>query len=189
MSKYEPLGQFLAKLKADHWRPTFLELERVLTTKLPAAARKNAAWWQGEIGHARAWLDSGWRIDAVDFDKQAVAFSRSAAQAADAYLPGWRDKAEAMRDRAEAAYDDAAEQVREHPLAAIAVSAATAFAFGIAVGYLLVRSTRDPEPAIQVPEGFLANAEHRARRALSGIASGLHDLEDAVSERVRKLRS
>ncbi len=186
MSKYESLGQFLDKLKAEQWRPTFLELERVLASKLPAAAGKNAAWWKAEIGHARAWLDSGWKVDAVDLEKQVVSFSRTAAraagEAADAYVPGWRDKAEAGRDAA-------VDQLREHPLTAVAASAATAFALGIALGYLLVRSTRSPEPVIELPEGFLATAESRARRALSGLAAGLHELEDAVSERVRKLRS
>ena len=85
MSKYEPLNQFLSRLQADYWRPTFLELERILEFKLPAAARKSAGWWEKDSGvsrHAHAWTDAGWKVESVDVEKERVTFTRAEGAAA-----------------------------------------------------------------------------------------------------------
>ena len=87
MSKYEPLSQMLGKLKADYWRPTFLELERILEFKLPASARKNDIWWKAEPGgrhtHAHAWSAAGWKVQDVNVDKEKVTFVRHGAEPED----------------------------------------------------------------------------------------------------------
>ena len=78
MSKYQPLADHLARLKADEWRPTFHELERTLGFELPQAARK-PSWWNNEgSGHVTTWTASGWEVDPerVDVEGEHVTFRR-----------------------------------------------------------------------------------------------------------------
>jgi len=177
MSKYDPLHRFFQRLEAEHWRPTFMELERMLGFDLPAGARKKRGWWEASAAgnsHARAWTDAGWRVQDVDLEQQAVNFVRARERAEEAVHD--------MRERLSEASGAAVAQVREHPLAAAGISAGAAFAAGVALGYLLMRATRDPEPAV------VHNAETQARRALAALTSGLHAVEEAITERVRHLR-
>jgi hypothetical protein len=194
MSKYEPLNQFLGKLKADYWRPTFLELERILEFKLPASARKHDIWWLAEPGgrqtHAHAWSAAGWKIQDVNVDKEKVTFVRNGA-ASEAAMDEATRLADALRERAAQARewgmeqrDAAAQQLKDHPLTAVGVSAGLAFAAGMALGYLLVRSAEpEPEPV------YGSRAEELARRALAGLTTRVHDLEDVVRDRIERLRA
>ncbi|HTI66806.1 MAG TPA: hypothetical protein VL460_04575 [Caulobacteraceae bacterium] len=164
VSKYEPLGQFLGRLDAEHWRPTFLELERHLGFDLPASARRRTAWWANSAGGAkspaRAWLDRGWTVEKVDLAKGVVSFAKSPDGAAAPAPPqpeaGARarlaEAAEAAKLRAQGAKDWAAERtdkaadlVRARPGLSVGAGAAFAFAAGVAVGLLLMprRSRRD----------------------------------------------
>ena len=68
MSKYSPLSDHFASLTQDTWRPTFTDIELLLGSTLPKAARQ-PAWWIGEgKAHQRAWLDQGWRLDDIVAD-------------------------------------------------------------------------------------------------------------------------
>ncbi len=218
MSKYEALNQALGKLKADYWRPTFLELERILEFKLPASARKNDIWWKAEPGgrhaHAHAWSAAGWKVQDVSVDKEKVTFVRDGAPVEDEEDDTVR-LADALRERAAQARewgaeqrDAAAEQLKSHPLTAIGVSAGVAFGIGLALGYLLVRDSEpEPEPlpvygsraeafarhaldALQSKrEAYSGRAEEVARRAISGLTARVHELEDIVRERIERLRA
>lgn len=76
-SKYEPLGKFLEHLEADEWRPTLLELERILGFELPGTAKKQKRWWsEGGGSHAKVWTDAGWAAEAPDLEKESVHFRR-----------------------------------------------------------------------------------------------------------------
>lgn len=80
MSKYEALPQFLARLESAEHRMSFREIERVLGFKLPESAYEYEAWWSNNgtgHSHARAWLESGWRTEAVDLANRHVTFRRS----------------------------------------------------------------------------------------------------------------
>jgi len=80
MSKYEALPQFLAGNDRSMYRMSFREIENVLGFKLPNSAYEHEAWWSNnETGHshARAWLKSGWRTEAVDLAGRKVTFRRS----------------------------------------------------------------------------------------------------------------
>jgi hypothetical protein len=82
MSKYEALPQFLAGLKGATHRLSFRQVERVLGFKLPESAYEYEAWWSNNgrgHSHARAWIEAGWRTEAVDLAGKVVTFSRSAA--------------------------------------------------------------------------------------------------------------
>lgn len=80
MSKYEALSQFLGRAGEAARRMSFGDIERILGFKLPNSAYKHEAWWSNnETGHshARAWLKSGWRTEAVDLAKRQVTFRSS----------------------------------------------------------------------------------------------------------------
>ena len=218
MSKYEPLNQFLGNLQADYWRPTFLELERILEFKLPAGARKNDAWWKADAAgrhtHAHAWSAAGWKVQDVNLDKQKVTFVRDGAAVEDGedettrLADAWRDRAAQAREWSLDQRDAAAEQLKAHPLAALGVSAAVDFGAGLAIGYLLVRRDEpeaEPEPvhgsraealarhALEAlaskREAYGGRAEAAARRALGGLTARVHELEDVIRERIERLRA
>jgi hypothetical protein len=86
MSKYEALPQFLARKDQTARRMSFSEIESILGFRLPKSAYKHEAWWsnnQTGHSHARAWLQSGWRTEAVDLTERQVTFRRSLLQKAD----------------------------------------------------------------------------------------------------------
>ena len=217
MSKYEPLSETLTKLKADYWRPTFLELERILESKLPASARKNDMWWKAEAGgrhtHAHAWSAAGWKVQDVNIDKEKVTFvrdgqaSEGAEDEATRLAEIWRDRANQAREWGMEQRDAAAEQLKAHPFAAIGVSVGVTFALGLALGYLLVRQSEpEPEPlpvygsraeelarkaldALSRRDAYRGRAEEVARHAIGGLAARVHELEDLVRERIERLRA
>src|SRR3972149_6702108 len=80
MSKYEPLPQFLASAHGAMKRLSFAEIERILGFKLPKSAYEHEAWWSNNAtghSHARAWMQAGWRTEAVDLAGRKVTFQRS----------------------------------------------------------------------------------------------------------------
>jgi hypothetical protein len=79
MSKYEALPQFLASARGSMQRLSFSEIERVLGFKLPKSAYEYEAWWSNNPtghSHSRAWIDAGWRTEAVDLSGRKVTFQR-----------------------------------------------------------------------------------------------------------------
>lgn len=81
MSKYEALPQFLARADRAVRRMSFKEIEGILGFKLPKSAYEHEAWWSNNAtghSHARAWLELGWRTEAVDLAGRKVTFRRSA---------------------------------------------------------------------------------------------------------------
>lgn len=77
---YQPLCDHLQKLGTARATLSFAEIERILGRALPASARKHRAWWSNEQSgthpHARAWMDAGWHVSAVDFNAGRVDFAR-----------------------------------------------------------------------------------------------------------------
>ena len=79
--KYNPLENYLAILPASRGevRLSFEHIERMLNDKLPPSA-KQSAWWSNETEgshvQARAWMDAGWKVDAVNFSQKWVRFVR-----------------------------------------------------------------------------------------------------------------
>lgn len=79
MSKYEALPQFLASVGGAAHRMSFNEIERVLGFKLPKSAYQHEAWWSNNAtghSHAKAWLQSGWRTEALDLAARKITFQR-----------------------------------------------------------------------------------------------------------------
>jgi hypothetical protein len=79
MGKFTPLYVYLsALLNSDSFiHLSFLDIERIIQAPLPPAAHKYRAWW-GNGGHAHAsnWMDAGWLVDQVDFEKERISFRR-----------------------------------------------------------------------------------------------------------------
>lgn len=79
MSKYAPLGTFLAGRLDDEIPLSFGEVERILGFRLPDSARNWPAWWSNNPGAhvgVRVWRDAGWKTSRVDLGSERVTFVR-----------------------------------------------------------------------------------------------------------------
>lgn len=77
--KYVPLARHLLNAAAAKQDVTlrFRQVEEILQTPLPPAARKFRPWWGNETsGHvqAAAWLAVGWRVGKVSLQDETVTF-------------------------------------------------------------------------------------------------------------------
>jgi hypothetical protein len=79
--KYAPLTNYLKAMPRDKWSATFGEIERLLKFNLPPSAHRHDAWWGnsrcGNHSQAKAWLDAGWTVVAVDRAARRVDLARS----------------------------------------------------------------------------------------------------------------
>jgi len=77
--KYDKLRGYLAEQSSSGWRTTFGEIERVLSSELPASARRHQAWWGNDKRHvqARAWLQAGWKTTDLDLSSEKVTFVKA----------------------------------------------------------------------------------------------------------------
>jgi CBS domain-containing protein len=59
---------------------SFQEIEALIGSELPFAAREHSSWWKNdpfERPQAKAWMQQGWRVESVDFAAQTVNFRRT----------------------------------------------------------------------------------------------------------------
>ena len=86
MGKYAPLGDFLRKQRVSRIPMTFVEIERLIGTKLPKS-QQYPAWWSNNPFNnvmTQVWLDAGYKTEEVDVEGRKVVFCRSARLARDA---------------------------------------------------------------------------------------------------------
>ncbi len=79
MGKYDPLRRYMSALMQPEWTAGFDELGEILGKPLPPSASEHRTWWAnhgGQMVHQQAWLDAGWRVDAVDLSRRQVVFRR-----------------------------------------------------------------------------------------------------------------
>jgi hypothetical protein len=79
MSKYEPLGKYLAQQSRSHVPMTFGEIERLLGKRLPPS-KSNRAWWSNNPTNnvmTRQWLDAGYETESVDIAAEKLVFRRA----------------------------------------------------------------------------------------------------------------
>lgn len=78
--KYKPLREYLSGLPKAKTDVTlrFAEIEKIIGAKLPRSASDYQAWWSNQSHgvQAPAWTDAGFVVDAVDFGRKIVRFSR-----------------------------------------------------------------------------------------------------------------
>lgn len=77
MGKYEPLYKYLIKSEEPNLCLVFAEIEKILGDKLPASAYVHRQWWANNKSKGRqanAWIDAGYKIENINFNKQTVLF-------------------------------------------------------------------------------------------------------------------
>lgn len=77
--KYYPLYQYLLAQQQPKVLLTFDHIEKILGAALPNSAYKHQAWWgntrSGTYIQSAAWLEAGFRVDAIEFGKM-IEFTR-----------------------------------------------------------------------------------------------------------------
>ncbi|RCJ39852.1 transcriptional regulator [Nostoc punctiforme NIES-2108] len=76
-SKYQPLLEFLRGSDQDEITLSFVEIETLIKDTLPNSAKSKSAWWSNRSKgalQALSWIEAGYRVGDVDFDKQCVTF-------------------------------------------------------------------------------------------------------------------
>jgi len=81
--KYLPLYNYLQRSGRKEITISFEIVERVLKSTLPISSRISRGWWSNRVKgglQSRAWLDAGYRVVAVDFNKAEVTFQQAASK-------------------------------------------------------------------------------------------------------------
>ncbi|MCC5622187.1 DNA-binding transcriptional regulator [Nostoc sp. CHAB 5715] len=76
-SKYQPLLEFLRGSEQNEITLSFAEIETLIKDTLPNSAKSKRAWWSNRSKgalQASAWIEAGYRVEDVDFDKQQIKF-------------------------------------------------------------------------------------------------------------------
>lgn len=73
-SKYYPLYQYLQQSGEQEVTLTFTAVESLLTSPLPASARKQRGWWSNR--DSSVWLSAGYEVVDLDLDEERVVFRR-----------------------------------------------------------------------------------------------------------------
>ena len=84
MGKYEPLGQYLRKQRAQEVPLTFREIEKITGVKLPPKAQHHRAWWSNNPDNnvmTKVWLAAGFESAQVDMEGRKLVFRRVATTA------------------------------------------------------------------------------------------------------------
>ena len=78
MEKYQPLKQYLEHADRTHAVSLmFVQIESILGDDLPPSAKRHLAFWANNAKrhvHAVGWLDTGWKVQSVDFIRRVVVF-------------------------------------------------------------------------------------------------------------------
>ena len=78
-SKYDPLGEFLARCETTEAPMSFAEIEKVIGAPLPPKAVNHPAWWSNNTSNntmTKVWLDAGYRSERVDVAARRLVFRR-----------------------------------------------------------------------------------------------------------------
>ena len=75
-SKYDKLRAHLANSTDAELTLSFAAIGEIIGEPLPASAKKLRPWWSNDYTHAqgRSWLDAGWMVSKVRFDREDVLF-------------------------------------------------------------------------------------------------------------------
>ena len=78
MGKYDFLRTYLKSKKHQKITLSFEKIETIIKADLPQSAYTHREWWSngGHI-HASAWIDAGYLVRKIDFDKKYVVFEKN----------------------------------------------------------------------------------------------------------------
>lgn len=83
-SKYYPLFEHLQQCKQEKMTLTFAKIEAIINDSLPATAFTQKNWWSNRDSpsalQAGAWVNSGYHVEAVDFEQKTVTFCEFSAE-------------------------------------------------------------------------------------------------------------
>jgi hypothetical protein len=76
--KYIPLRDYLAGYRANQLNLSLEHIEKIIDSKLEAAAYAFKSWWENDKKNpqATAWLEAGWEVDDIDTQQKVVVFKR-----------------------------------------------------------------------------------------------------------------
>ena len=78
--KYEPLTAYLRESGEKRIQLTFAYLDDILSFRLGKSPRNHRAWWaNGGHDHASAWMDAGYKVEAVNLTQETVIFVKDGA--------------------------------------------------------------------------------------------------------------
>ncbi|MDE0263386.1 MAG: hypothetical protein OXJ37_13355 [Bryobacterales bacterium] len=79
-SKYSPLEALLRDSGRPRLPMTFRQIERVIGSRLPPAARRHRTMWSNNPGNwvmTKAWLKAGYKTEKVDMKRQRLVFRKA----------------------------------------------------------------------------------------------------------------
>ncbi len=78
-SSYNEIGRRLLEVEDESVSLSMVDLEEIIGRFLPNSARAYREWWANteRSPQARGWLSAGWRVEAVDRERELVHFSRN----------------------------------------------------------------------------------------------------------------
>jgi hypothetical protein len=93
MGKYEPLGQFLKKQKADLIPMTFKEIEMIIGTKLPKSKTTRAFWSNNPDNNVmtKEWVAAGFETQDVNPQQGELVFSKKTAKSIKNSEENWQN--------------------------------------------------------------------------------------------------
>lgn len=75
--KYEALTQYLQSIRQERIQLSFTHIELILGFNLGRSPHNHRAWWSnGGHSHASAWMDAGFKVEAVNLVDEWVVFKK-----------------------------------------------------------------------------------------------------------------
>ena len=73
MGKYDPIFRYLTKNLKSEIVLTYVEIERILSGKLPDSAYKYKEWWDNNSHvQSKAWRDAGYTVENVSLGDKVI---------------------------------------------------------------------------------------------------------------------
>ena len=76
--RYAKLNEYFSRKHEKRAQLTFEQIEKLIERSLPDSARNHRAFWANDPKHsqAKAWMDAGWRVEAMSQEERTVYFAR-----------------------------------------------------------------------------------------------------------------
>ena len=76
--RYAKLNEYFLRKHEKRAQLTFEQIEKLIERPLPESALKHRAFWSNDPKHsqAKAWIEAGWRVEAINRDEKTVYFAK-----------------------------------------------------------------------------------------------------------------
>ena len=73
MGKYDPLFRYLKSNTTPQMILSYVEIENILSAKLPDSAYKFKQWWDNNSHvQSKSWRDAGYKVDSIILGDKAI---------------------------------------------------------------------------------------------------------------------